>query len=241
VRKYDRDGDELPDLWEETIINASIADLDPNNNISSIEGVLPGDDFDQDGMSNWDEFLAGSDPTDYYHRGNVTIIPQIRILSGNNQVALPSSSLPKRLTVVITDSATGDALDNAPVEFLANSGKLSRGFARSLADGRTAVSFKTPEIPGLSLIDVSTGSVSVQFSVTTLPPDSDGKVPNAPTNFIAVDNPDGSKSLSWTDNSDNEDEFVVWEKDGNGVWVEIGSVPTDQTSVTLNSDGSLSP
>jgi hypothetical protein len=55
----DSDGDGLPDAWEQRIVNASSQD-----NITSINEVLPGDDFDADGESNWTEYLNGTDPTD---------------------------------------------------------------------------------------------------------------------------------------------------------------------------------
>ena len=55
----DSDGDGLEDAWEQQIIDA-----DPNDDITSIEDVLPGDDFDGDGNSNETEETAGTDPTD---------------------------------------------------------------------------------------------------------------------------------------------------------------------------------
>lgn len=51
-------GDGLPDAWEQQIIDA-----DPNDAITSIADVLPGDDFDGDGITNRDEYLFGSNPT----------------------------------------------------------------------------------------------------------------------------------------------------------------------------------
>ncbi len=55
----DEDGDGLPDSWEQQIVDA-----DPDDPINSVWDVAPGDDFDGDGVSNQDEFLYGSDPTE---------------------------------------------------------------------------------------------------------------------------------------------------------------------------------
>ena len=57
----DTDSDGLDDNWEQQIING-----DPNDSITTIAQVLPGDDFDGDGFTNYEEFVAspGTDPTD---------------------------------------------------------------------------------------------------------------------------------------------------------------------------------
>jgi hypothetical protein len=55
----DADGDGLPDWWEQALVDA-----DANDGFTSILDILPGGDFDQDGASNRDEWLAGSGATD---------------------------------------------------------------------------------------------------------------------------------------------------------------------------------
>ncbi len=55
----DTDGDGLDDTWEQQIVDA-----DPSDGIDSIEDVLPGDDFDGDGLSNRAEAVAGTSPID---------------------------------------------------------------------------------------------------------------------------------------------------------------------------------
>jgi hypothetical protein len=55
----DVDGDGLPDDWERTIV-----DFDPGDEIGEIADVQGEDDFDGDGESNLDEWMAGTDPTD---------------------------------------------------------------------------------------------------------------------------------------------------------------------------------
>ncbi|HEY2952880.1 MAG TPA: glycoside hydrolase family 2 TIM barrel-domain containing protein, partial [Verrucomicrobiae bacterium] len=53
----DLDQDGLPDSWEYRIVDASAGDTKTN-----LVSVLPGDDFDQDGASNYAEYVADTDP-----------------------------------------------------------------------------------------------------------------------------------------------------------------------------------
>jgi hypothetical protein len=50
--------------------------------------------------------------------------------------------------------------------------------------------------------------------------------PAAPTDLTVVP-AGGGAHVTWTDNSDNEDEFVVMRKDGTAEFQEIASVPFD--------------
>jgi len=51
----DTDGDGLSDAWEQEILNDST-----NPAIATIEDIKPGDDYDGDGASNWQEFMSGN-------------------------------------------------------------------------------------------------------------------------------------------------------------------------------------
>ena len=55
----DLDGDGLPDAWEYVIVDADASDA-----IRGISDVRPHDDFDHDGATNLEEYVAGTDPTD---------------------------------------------------------------------------------------------------------------------------------------------------------------------------------
>jgi len=54
----DQDGDGLPDEWEQIIV-----DEDPDDYINNLWDVVPGDDYDGDGLTNLQEYDAGTDPT----------------------------------------------------------------------------------------------------------------------------------------------------------------------------------
>ncbi|MCP3678154.1 MAG: PKD domain-containing protein, partial [Deltaproteobacteria bacterium] len=59
ITTVDADEDGLSDWWEQEIIDADL-----NDTIDILEDVLPGGDFDEDGISNLDEFEEGTDPVD---------------------------------------------------------------------------------------------------------------------------------------------------------------------------------
>ena len=58
-RNVDSDGDDLPDLWENQIVDADAGDA-----IATVADVAPDADFDADGSNNGDEFKNGTDPVD---------------------------------------------------------------------------------------------------------------------------------------------------------------------------------
>ena len=65
--------------------------------------------------------------------------------------------------------------------------------------------------------------------------------PTAPTGFVSTENPDGSKTLTWIDTSNNEDSFVIWKRDENDNWEELGSVAANETTATITPQGTLAP
>ena len=79
-------------------------------------GINPDDDFDLDGITNWHEYLNGTDPTDYYNAQ----LPQLFLVGGGNQRAVAGSLLPQPISIEV--SYYGD--QNAPLTFTATGGAL---------------------------------------------------------------------------------------------------------------------
>jgi hypothetical protein len=103
----DRDGDQMPDSWEQQIVDA-----DPDDEIESIDDVMPQSDFDGDGLSNAPEFIAGTDPTDADSRfaqiapalptaGTFTV--QWYSVTGKRYTVYKSTNLADGFTPVATD------------------------------------------------------------------------------------------------------------------------------------------
>ena len=121
----------------------------------SVVGLLGGAaaaDNDSDGLSNYQEYLDGTDPNDYYN-GQA---PQIAIYAGNNQSGTAGTVEAQPLQVIVT-SAAGEPLVNAPVNF-----------AVTRADGLLA----DPDEPGLfsSTVTVRSGAggvASILFQAPT--------------------------------------------------------------------------
>ena len=110
-------------------IKQQIVDADPYDAITAVGQVLPGDDYDGDGLSNVAEYLQESDPNNYYNRGGSTITPVLQIVSGNNQTGNAGSFAGQPLIVQVTDGQA--ALVNAPVTFSISQGAGKLALANS--------------------------------------------------------------------------------------------------------------
>ncbi|MCS7063098.1 MAG: DUF4114 domain-containing protein [Methylacidiphilales bacterium] len=115
-------------------------------------------DSDGDGVSDLDEFLSVP-PTDWrdYYNGE---LPQVRIVSGNHQVALPNSNLSQPVVLEVRDK-NNVLLPNAPIEFTTELGVagvyngtnyISPLVLRSNASGQISAKVRTENTVGKALI-----------------------------------------------------------------------------------------
>lgn len=116
------DWDSVPDSWKQQIV-----DFDANDAIDEIADVLALDDFDQDGISNYNEFLAQSEPDEFYNG----ISLEIEILTDANLVGRPGRMLLTPLSIKVTTDSGQTNLANKPVRFVVTqgTGTISAGFA----------------------------------------------------------------------------------------------------------------
>ena len=105
----DTDSDGLLDSYEQTIIDADLGDA-----IDSLDDVLPGDDFDEDGRTNLQEQNDGTDPID-----------------ADSYRTPPPVSLDDK---AYQFSPTSDYYSTVPHELVFGSTTYSEGFAASLLD-----------------------------------------------------------------------------------------------------------
>ncbi|MFT3784084.1 MAG: chitobiase/beta-hexosaminidase C-terminal domain-containing protein [Nibricoccus sp.] len=151
---------------------------------------LPADrdiDTDGDGFTNVQEYIAGTNPNDYYNG----CIPAITIVSGDGQSAI-CGLFNAQPMVISVKNASGVSLVNAPVTFSVTSGggalsTVSKKSAastgphvcRTTADGTVSLFYLQPASAGVSSnIDVFYATASVRFTtVSVLDPidqDTDG-------------------------------------------------------------------
>ncbi|MDP2137998.1 MAG: hypothetical protein Q8J74_09100, partial [Candidatus Didemnitutus sp.] len=119
----DIDGDGLNDAFELTIgTNPRNADTDGDGLPDGLELILhlnplsaadAGSDTDGDGITDLAEYLAGSDPSDFYNG----MLPQLTSQLPADGALGPNDSL----SILVTDS-TGAPLVNAPVKCIATVG-----------------------------------------------------------------------------------------------------------------------
>jgi len=150
----DENANGLPDWWEYKYFGQL--------------GTNPDADPDGDGLSNLEEYQAGTDPTDYYNGQ----LAAITIVSGNQQRGFAGSWLALPLTVRVTDS-NAVPLPNAPLTFTVTQGdgvlsEVEAGTTnhsiqlRTGAAGKTSAWLKLPALNGTNRV-----TVSVQIGTNT--------------------------------------------------------------------------
>lgn len=97
----DADGDGLPDAWEEWVLSIDGRPYDA----AGIAAFKPGDDSDGDGMSNVQEFLAGTDP---FLDTDLFAITHFVKTGAGNRTEIRFTTVPGRTYRVVTS----DTLEN---------------------------------------------------------------------------------------------------------------------------------
>ena len=121
VTGNDRDSDGMNDIKELRIV-----DVDNVDAFVTVDDVLPGDDFDGDRFSNFEEIADGSDPTnplDIPDIGGVvveTTLPEaseFSLIEGSFTITRPDSDLTQSLTVNMNDSGSSALAGTDFVDF----------------------------------------------------------------------------------------------------------------------------
>ena len=212
-------------------------------------------DFDGDGVSNWDEVQQGGDPFNYYSQPGVLITPQLDVISGDHQAAAAGTFVQQPLVVLVRDSATGLPMVNAPVTFTLANGEARLATAPSgivtaissltvrtdlngqVSNNQNSVYYCVPGQVGIDgQVQATTGTaVPLSFTFTNFDPYFP---PVAPGALIVSSNPDGSNTLTWTDNSNNETGFLIERSSDGTSWTTAGTAGINVTTFT---DGTTVP
>ena len=129
------DGSPLPNWWR--------------NHYFGTLAIDPAANADGDSLTNLQEWQQNSDPTDYYNGE----LPELRILSGNDQSGQAGDLLAEPLVVEVRSGTT--PLGNAPVTFI-----ISDGDGQIAANGQSA----TLSAPLTVRTDAATGRASVSYT-----------------------------------------------------------------------------
>lgn len=215
---------QVPQGWKLALIEDPNANFyDPENQINSIEGVLPGDDYDGDGRSNLREYLDGTDPADFFNGDPAYLYA----LGGDSQTATPGALMEAPLHVSVANSK-GLEWTGAPLRFAVNgghSGLITDPASSERHDSirlihppiGSSVQFEAPQTIGTSTVTASLpDGKSLTFTLYTV--DTAAKARQGVTNLASVDNEDGTFTYTWEAGPAAGDFFKLVSKQPNGTW-----------------------
>lgn len=202
---YDSDSDALPDWWE----IAYFSNLAENGS----------GDPDEDGKTNAEELLAGTDP----HVYNAPPTPPLTLHSGNNQNVTAATVSGQPLVVLVRD-ALGNPLENTSVEFEVTGGTaflaltaeaedwINSMEAQTNAQGLASVWLKAGTVLGTVGVRASALDAEIDFTATVVASDRDGD--GIPDNWETVhgldpDDPDDAALDPDNDELSNLQEYLA--------------------------------
>ncbi len=226
----DTNHDGMADWWEQYYFHS------PN--------VDPDGDPDGDGLSNIQEYLQGTDPTDAYNGQPPTIVA----VSGTPQTAAPGGFAPQGLVVQVSN-ADGVPLNHATVTFSVSSGYLqsssnsspvSQLVLQTNSDGQTQAFYQLPNLPSATYTVTATATnVKTNQSVQatfTLSSDDGSATYASPFDLVTQStfNADASSTLSWSHHLDGVLGFTVSRSNNNGdSWTQLASLPATSTDYNV--------
>jgi hypothetical protein len=226
---YDGDHNGLPDQWEHQYFGRL--------------GIDPNADFDGDGISNLQEYLNHTDPTDYFNGTLATLT----LSGGGDQRGDPGTLLPVPVSVRVSSMYSG-VVWNAPVTV-----SIEQGAALLVADNSattppsTTLALRTniydnegypvaqfyvllPPNPDLSIIRVSakggTRSLSVFTTAVAIDPSF-----AAPTNLSVTATSAATARLTWT--AATSPTTIQVSIDDGKTWITVGTVRAGLSEATV--------
>jgi hypothetical protein len=175
--------------------------------------------------------------------------PQLFIVSGTNQIGAPDCGGPQSMVVYAMDKASGQPLADAPVRFAVVGGGSNLITQASSPDSPTLLmrtddygickaNLHLPKTPNTTIrIDVSAGIGPAASHVFFTARTNDGKSGGSnscfnPTDEKAVVNPDGTATVTWKNNTDDEVFIRIWVDTPSGMRAVL-TVPPHSTMARL--------
>jgi hypothetical protein len=228
---YDGDHNGLPDQWERQYFGTT--------------GVDPNADPDSDGISNLQEYLNGTDPTDFFNGS----LMGLAISSGSDQRGDPGTLLPVPFSIRVSGLYTYGVPD-APVTFMVPQGN-ARLFQDQAATGLPATELTVranafdndgypvarvyillPPEPGVSVIRASVHSGTHSLSSATTATAVDPSL-LPPSNLVVTATSATSAKLTWNSSDNTSATTVQVSVDGGGTWITLGAVAAGISQATV--------